>query len=394
MAKIGSNSQQGLLPFGIDVKGRGQHTPGHVNCPVCEGTRTMYLGTISREMTFSQAVEFYLTWRTAPVAPGRVQFVGRRTLKDYRQKAKALKKFFGEIPLGKIHLGHLKEYQDARLNADGFMRSYGKRTIPSPAGPIKINSEIALLKRLMKMAACWGPELEMYYIPFQQMDPEVQRALSLEEQERFLAVAASNPRWQPIHWYALVAIHLTFSSDEMRTLRIGDINLPYQMVTVNPNFGKNTHRRRTVTVEDGTVLWALQNLIDRAAELGQTSPNYKPNSPHYFLFPRRVVRNTYNPELQMSETGLRKLFDEVCDASDLAWFQFNAFRHTGATRMAERRVPPFIMEKRMGHVGAKMMRRYVQIGEQAERIAMKEAFAKKPIAAVRDDRWRRNAAGY
>lgn len=343
----------------------------------------MYVGSISRTMSFSEAVNFYLDWRTAPVAPGRIQFVGKRTLKDYRQKAKALEKFFGAMALERIEVINLKGYQNARLSADGYTRFYGKREVSSPAGAIKINSEIALLKRLMQMAQCWTPELEMYYLPFQQMDPDVQKALSPEEQETFLQTAATLPRWQPIWWYALVALHLTFSSDEMRTMRLGDINLHHQIVGVNSHYGKNAGRRRSVTVEDGACMWALQRLMERAQQLGASAEAYKGPQPQYFLFPRRVVKNLYDPELPMGETGLRKLFEEVREKAGLPWFQFNAFRHTGLTRLAEAGVAPFIMEKRAGHIGQKMMRRYVQIGEQAERIAMRNAYARKPVVSIK-----------
>jgi integrase len=346
----------------------------------------MYVGSISASMSFSEAVRFYLDWRTAPVAPGRIQFVGKRTLKDYQQKAKALEKFFGPMPLEKIHIGNLQEYQKARLNADGYTRFYGAREVSSPAGAIKINSELALLKRLMRMAQCWTPAHEMYYLPFQQMDPDQQKALAPQEQQTFLQTAAQVPRWHPVWWYGLVALHLTFSSDEMRTVRLGDINLHHQIVGVNNNYGKNRARRRSVTVEDGACLWALERLMERAAQLGASSEKYKGPQPHYFLFPRRVVKNLYDPELPMGETGLRKLFEEVREKAGVPWFQFNAFRHTGLTRLAEAGVAPYIMEKRAGHIGQKMMRRYVQIGDQAERIAMRNAFQKKPAGVVQEFR--------
>jgi integrase len=354
----------------------------------------MYVGSISPSMSFSEAVDFYLQWRTAPVAPGRIQFVGKRTLKDYRQKAKALEKFFGEMKLENIRVENMNGYQDARLHADGYTRFYGKREVSSPAGAIKINSELAVLKRLMQMSRCWTPEHEMYYKPFQQMEPELQKALSPEEQETFLKTAASLPRWQPIWWYALVTLHLTFSSDEMRTIRLGDINLHHQIVGVNNNYGKNYARRRSVTIEDGACLWALQRLMERAAELGSTSAQYKGPQPQYFLFPRRIVRNLYDPELPMCETGLRKCFEEVRTKAGLPWFQFNAFRHTGLTRLAEANTPAFIMEKRAGHIRPKTMRKYVQIGEQAERIAMRNAYAKKPVVSIREGDLARWAGGF
>src|ERR1700749_162332 len=85
------------------------HTPGHINCEACAGSRGMYVGSISRSMSFSEAADLYLKWRPAPTLTAnpalgaqpsnrrRVQFVGKRPLSDYEQKAKALEKFFGDM---------------------------------------------------------------------------------------------------------------------------------------------------------------------------------------------------------------------------------------------------------------------------------------------------------
>ena len=357
----------------------------------------MFAGSISPSMSFSEAVTFYLNWRSAaPALPGRRQerFVGARTLKDYKQKAKALEKFFGEMKLENIKAENFTGYQEARLNADGYTRFYGDREVSSPAGGIKINSELALLKRLMVMAQCWTPTHQLYYEPFQQQDPDEQKALSPDEQETFLRSAASRPRWYPIWWYALVATHLTFSSDEMRTIRLGGINEVSQIVSVNPRYGKNATRRRNVTVEDPACMWALQRLKERAAELGATATKYKGPQPHYFLFPRRVVKNLYDPELPMGETGLRKLFEEVREHAGVPWFNFNAFRHTGATRLAEAGISPYILEERMGHVGQKMMKRYVQIGQQAQRMAVRNAVQKRPVVSIREGDTMRKVRGF
>lgn len=348
----------------------------------------MYIGSISSSMSFSEAVSFYLNWRTAtPTLPGRRRegFVGKRTLKDYKQKAKALEKFFGPMKLENIKVFHMDAYQTARLHADGYTRFYGKREVSSPAGGTKINSELAMLKRLMEMAGCWTAEHELYYSPFQQCDPDEQKALSPDEQETFLRSASSLPRWQPVWWYGLVATHLTFSSDEMRTIRMGEINSVSQIVSVNPRYGKNPTRRRNVTIEDPACMWALQRLMERAAELGASSQSYRGPQPHYFLFPRRVVRNLYDPELPMGETGLRKIFEEVRQHAGVPWFNFNAFRHTGATRLAEAGISPYILEQRMGHVGQKMMKRYVQISQQAQRIATRNAVQRKPVVSIKRD---------
>jgi integrase len=350
-------------------------------------------------MTVAEAVAFYLSWRAvphAPAVPGRprkARFICDTTLDDYDQKSKPLAKFFGDRKLADIRPEHFSDYQVARLTAHGYTRFYGAREVASPAGPIKINAELAFLKRLMKMGGCWTGELEMYYEPFQEDDPETQRALDLDQQEHFLRTAASNPRWHPVWWYALAALHLNFSSDEMRTLRFGDINLAYQTASVNPSYGKNRVRRRTNTIEDGACLWALQQIMQRAGELCASNEKYKGPQPHYFLWPRRVRKNLYDPERPMGETGLRKIFEEVRAAAELPWFPFNGFRHTSLTRLAELGAPEHLMERRAGHIGRKMMRRYVQIGEQAQRLMLRETLSRKPPQSVRDGQRQQRFSG-
>jgi hypothetical protein len=52
--------------------------------------------------------------------------------------------------------------------------------------------------------------------------------------------------------------------------------------------------------------------------------------------------------------------------------------------MCEGGISPYILEQRMGHVRAKMMRRYVKIGQQAQRIAVPNPVQKKPVVSIRD----------
>ncbi len=78
---------------------------------------------------------------------------------------------------------------------------------------------------------------------------EIPKALSPEEQERFLEVAASRPEWEVVYWYSLLAVHIAFSSDEIRTLQQGDINITHQIIAVNRKAGKNKYRRREVRLQ-------------------------------------------------------------------------------------------------------------------------------------------------
>lgn len=377
-----------------------QHTPG-LDCPAClrskERFDKMNIRRISASLSFDEASEMFIAMKTSPtlpmVLPGRVaRYVSDRTIEDYKDYAKRLSIFFGPMRLEDIAPHHLAEFQRLRSLGEGFTRTYGKgegaRTVPSPAGPNKINQELGYLQQVMARAGCWGAEFETDYDRFQRHDPDFHAALSWEQQQLFLEIAASRKEWEVLHWYALLDLHLCFSSDEMRTLLQGGINLTFGIVGVNRRFGKNDYRRRDVSLTDPHAIWAAERLLQRAKRLGCAGPLM-------FLFPSRVVRNCFDGTRPMGETGLRAPFEEVRAlflkvlASRKQWeavpgFRFNGFRHTGITRLAELGVPIAIIQARAGHMSPKMTAHYTHISEAAQRAEMKRVEAKRPVASVRE----------
>lgn len=338
-------------------------------------------------MKFSEAAQSFLNTRTAPITHGRVQYISNATFKDYRKKLKALGVFFADTRLEDIHIGSFTEYQDRRARGEGYTRKIGRNIVQSPAGAQKINAELSLMERILKLAGTWTPELEQFYLPFQVMETDVPRSLSQEQQDHFLMTASSRQEWHPIWWYSLVALDLTFSSDEMRTIRQGDVNLTHQIVGVNRRYGKNKFRRRDVPIADGACVWALQRLLERAKDLVG-------NQPHFYLFPGRIVRNVFDGETHMSETGLRKPFEAVREKSEVPWFQLNGWRHTAITRLAEAGVPIATIMRRAGHVTPKMSEHYTHISEQAERLAVGAAFQRKPVISIQAAQLRKRVSGY
>ncbi len=358
-----------------------EHTPGHIHCQACLESSFVFAAPLSASMRFDQAAEIFLASRTAPVARGRVQYVSPRTLRDYHYYLRTLNSFFGELPLGEITLGHLATYERQRAAGQGFTRVVGNRKggerVPSPAGANKIRSEIALLIRILRRAECWPERMREAYLPLQQTDSDIPRALSPDEQDRFLAVASTSPRWAAVWWYSLVALHLTWSTDELRTVRLGDINLHAQVISVNRRYGKNKYRRRSTPICDADCMWALERLIERARERGATGP-------HHFLFPFRLPDGSWDPERPMSSTGLRKPFEEVRAAAQLPWFRLYDWRHTAVTRLAEAGVPPAVIDERSGHHTEKMREHYTHISEQAHRamIAAAGASLRRPVLSI------------
>lgn len=351
------------------------HTPGHINCIACTKAASMIVVPLRADMSFTEVAARFLESITGPESMTHIRYVRKNTLIDYRKKLKALGIFFSQLRMQEIHIGHIVEYQRARAEGTGYTRMLGKVEVVSPAGAGKINAEMSLLRRLMLLAGAWTPEIEKFYRPYQVPDNDVQRALSAEEQENFLQVAASRPEWHVVWWYSLVGAHTTFSSDEMRTIRQGDINLTHQVLSVNRRFGKNTYRRRDIPICDGACVWAMERLLDRAAALGGRGP-------HLYLFPARVCRNHFTGEQHMSETGIRKQFEEVRAAAGVPWFQLNGWRHTAITRMAEAGVPIATIMARAGHMTYKMSAHYTHISDQVQRQAMRSIYEKKPVMSV------------
>ena len=368
-----------------------EHTPGHLHCQACMEALTLFASPLSASMSFSQAADCFLESRKAPVSRGRVQYVSPRTLRDYEYHLKTLNVFFAQLPLNEIHLGHFAEYERRRAMGDGFTRVIGNRKggdrVSSPAGANKIRKELFLVQRIMGRAGCWTTEMKENYLPLQPTDTDIPRALSPDEQDRFLAVGGTSPHWEVIWLYSMVALHLTFSSDEMRTLRIGDINLTSHIISVNRRYGKNKFRRRVIPICDAGCSWALERLIARAKEFGG-------GQPHHFLFPFKSGRK-WDPERPMCETGLRKPFLQVRAAAGVPWFCLNGWRHTAITRLAEAGVPIAVIMQRSGHVTAKMSEHYTHISEQAHRDMISAAGAnmRRPVMSIAQTQLRHQMAG-
>src|ERR1700722_6136260 len=346
-----------------------------------------YVRPIQASMPFSQAAEAFLASRTTPIALSQLRYVSKNTFKDYSKKLKALRVFFGDVPLDRLHACLLVKYQQRRAEGIGFTRKIGKIVVQSPAGAAKINAELSLLQRILKLGGAWTADHEAFYMRFKVQESEMVRALSQEEQDLFMLAARSRPEYYPIWWYSLMAVHLTFSSDEMRTIRIGDINLAHRIISVNRQVGKNSYRRREVPIEDEACIWAIERLIERAQKMGASGPQH-------YLFPGRLVRNVFDPSTHMSETGLRKPFEAVRALAGVPWFQLNGWRHTAITRLADAAVPIAIIMERSGHFTLRMSKHYTHISQQSQRFAIRNAAERKPAMSAQAAQLRRQLTGY
>jgi integrase len=317
-------------------------------------------------LTFDEAAKLWLETRITAPREGHMspRYIRRATEKDFRGGLRTLGLFFSGRKLADIKPRELTEYQHLRSRGEApFIRPQrcnAKELGPSPVGPRVVNKELDLLIRLLKRAGCWTHLFEHTYEKLLVKESELPRALTPEEQERWLRICTLQPRWAVVYWYSLLAFDTSMSTNELRAIRLGDINLQQQVISVAPDGAKNRYRLRTIALISPEAQWAAEKLIERARSLGA-------NSPQHYLFPFRSVRNHFEPTLPMSETGIRKAWDEVRVAAKLPNFRPYDTRHTAITRMAEEGIRIAVIMKRAGHVSARMSDHYTHISEQAER---------------------------
>lgn len=306
---------------------------------------------LDSSLSFETAAELWLNSRT--MSPGsRARYISPRTLRDLQQYVRALNRKFGAIALQDIHVGLLREYQHQRSQT---------------CGANKINQELGTLLRIMKRARAWTPDLEECYEPLQREEPDIPRAMTPEEQKRFLDVASSREEWQFVYFYSLLALATSASNCEMRGLRIGDLNLYSKVLQIRPESAKNRYRIRTIPMHDEAV-WAAERLLERVHSLGASGP-------HQYLMPFRCSPNHWDLDQPMSNSGIRKAWHAVREAAGVPWLRVHDLRHTAITRMAEAGVPIPVILSMAGHISTRMQQHYTAVSQFAKRRAVQAAFS-------------------
>jgi len=350
---------------------------------------------LAAHLPFAEAADHWLDSRTILDGKNRARYIANGTLRSYREYIRSLKRFFAEIPLSKIHIGHIREYQlrrasgelgpsaktiiercakqrhctveELRAMTDAWQWAQARVAAARVAvSPNKINQELGTLICILRRANLWSPEFEEMYEGLQREEADLPRALSMQEQEMLLKVAGSRKEWRVAYWYAVLALRTTASNVELRNLRLGDLNLTSGVIQIRPATAKNRYRVRTIPLAPDA-LWAVEQLLARAKEMGATEPNH-------FLFPFGRRRNQYEPCQPMGNSGIKRAWEALRKAAGVPWLRVHDLRHTAITRLAEAGVPIPVIMSMAGHVSRRMMEHYTQISMQAQRMAVDAAY--------------------
>ncbi|MFT4112378.1 tyrosine-type recombinase/integrase [Silvibacterium sp.] len=339
------------------------------------------------EMTFAEAARIWIEIK-APMVNGQILpgHIRRQTRRGYVNGLKSAALFFGDIRLCDIRLDQLKRYQRLRVSGEepfvryrrpqdamprknraGEIIAPAKGKTPCPVKPMQVNQELMLVTTILRDVGLWPEERSRLYEPLILSISEMPRALSRQEQQRWLNTARSQTRWHLVYWYSLLAFDTCMGTNEIRGLRLGDLDLQRYSIRVPIGAAKNVHRHRDIAIANPDAKWALDRLIERAAGLGVCEPQH-------YLFPfGKRGGHSYVLNQPMTQTGLVKSWNEVREASGLGWFRMYDTRHTAITRLAEGGAPIMIIMKRAGHVSLKMSEHYTHISEGTEVDAVRHA---------------------
>jgi integrase len=382
-----------------------QHTLGHLNCPACERAQQVLYQVLSGDLLFPAAFEIWMSHRLIETGGVRtnVRYISRKTERDYRVCARALGRFFGRLRLDEIDEGRMSMYQQLRatnpvdpVNGSWYCRRGGALTgsrkataeegggwrfdfdaleeaqawatkhgggcefVQSvwayPAGADCIRKEVVLLQRILREAGQWTEDRCKKFLKVQAVSPEVERAMSREEQHRLLHLASGPAKHRFIYQYILIALQTTAGPNELRHLKLGDIFLDEHEPFIQiPRAGaKNKYRKRTIPLITDDAVWAMEGLIARARELGAWSPAH-------YLFPFRISSGHFDPNRPIGETGINKAWDAIRCEARMPALRIYDLRHTGITRMAEAGVPLPVAVSFAGHMTEAMQQHYTAI---------------------------------
>lgn len=295
--------------------------------------------------------------------------IGAGTLRDYHNCIRALLKFFHELRLSEIHIGHFEQYQRMRTEGtDGLTR----------AGPSRVNHDLNTLSQVLARAGLWAP-IAPYYQPLKLPRPKAGRALSETEESTLFAVASSRAKWKVAYLCSLLTVHTTCGPKEIRMLRLMDVDLapadaaPHGTIRIALG-AKNEYRQRIIPLNI-TANLAVSQLLARARSCGAVRPEH-------YLLPHRAPRGCQGWDPTRPMSSWRTAWDKLRAAAGLPGLRMYDLRHHVITRLLEdETVSERTVIELAGHVSRKMLDTYSHIRMKSKFEGVM-ALEKKPPARI------------
>jgi integrase len=235
---------------------------------------------------------------------------------------KHLKPVFEDILISEITPRMINEYKTSR-------RKEG-------ASPCSINRELALMKHAFTLAMQeWEciAENPVKRVSMEKEPPARDRWLDDEEEKNLLE---KSPEW--LKRYIIFALDTGCRKNEIRFLTWENVSSHNTVVNI---FGTKTGERRSIPLTQ-RVCSMLQ-----AMQKGKKIRSIKKD----FVF-------THPEGQQVNLHTLRSAFERACENAGIDNFRFHDLRHTFASRLAQKGVDPYTIQRLMGHKSFSTTQRY------------------------------------
>jgi integrase len=303
-------------------------------------------------LAFSEAADRYLEGRRLELVPS--------SYKKEKQLLVKLKDFFQATSLNRITAEELLAFRDWRASQG--------------VGPAMVNMEIGVLRRILKRAKRWhliADDIKPLKEP-----RSIGRALTYEQKQKLLEIAAQKPEWETAYCAAILALNTTMRGCEIKGLLWADIDF----------FNRTIAIRKSKTDAGERVIPMTAEAFDSLKRLHKRAETFGPVEPHHYVFAGLKVNGRIDRDhMHISEFDptrpirtWRKAWRSLTKQAGLPGLRFHDLRHHAITELAESGTSEQTIMAIAGHVSRRMLERYSHIRMEAKRAALEALTGQKP----------------
>ena len=256
--------------------------------------------------------------------------------------------WFGRMTLQDISARNIEEYKAAKLKTN--------------LAPKSINNQLTVLRKCLRTALFWDELDRVPHMSLLHTRPIERDFLTVEESERLIVAATSEPFWRAI---IILALRTGMRYGEMAGLRWTDVDFTNNLLTINQSFvdgvmgSPKNHQARTIPFPDSvkTALLALP----RVDGLVFSRPTGEPLCP----------------------ATAKRALHHICQAANLRLVGWHTLRHSCASQIGMLRGTLLEAQRLLGHSTLAMTERYTHLVPTALREAVRALDEAAKVASPR-----------
>jgi integrase len=233
--------------------------------------------------------------------------------------------------------------------------SYQKKRIAEGASASAIRQELSMLSRMFRIArGSWQLNIDNPVATIDRVPPAPGKERFLTRAEAEIVLSESKKvRNKKFYTYVLLLMHTGMRSAEAARIKISDIDLDRQIVTI---WKTKSARPRTIPLTDEVIVAIRELSLEEDGYLFLSAGNRA--SAKQMLQPGKIFRRSW-------ETAMRRIYKAH---PSFAPFTPHDIRHTAASHLLMQGVDTRIIADILGHSTLSMIMRYTHLFDETKRI--------------------------